>query len=112
VNSPLPGQTAGFYFSNTDDPAIFGNSLTAGMVGAPTMLTGAMPQGYTSAVLKNWLMGPTQPVVASSADAGKPAGFPNPFSATFEVPWGSIITAVLAVGVIWLGIKVLTGAGK
>lgn len=111
MNSPLPGQTAGFYFANTDDPAIFGNAVTAGMVGAPTMLTGAMPQSFTNTVLKNWLMGPQESVVAQ-ADQGKPAANWNPFSSTFEVPWGSIITAVLAIGVVWLGIKTLTGSSK
>lgn len=113
MNSPLPGQSAGFYFANANDPAIFGNTLTAGIVGAPTMLTGAMPASYTKSVLTNWLQGGTDPIVAKGPDT--PGSAPRNvgiFPSLPTIPWGTIVVAVLAVGVVWIGIKVLTGSGR
>lgn len=126
MNSPLPGQSAGFYFAHTTDPAIFGNTLTAGIVGAPTIVSGSMPASYTKSVLTNWLQGGTDPIVAKGPDT--PGSAPTPTwwerlfgmdpnklqgTATPElgVVW-NVVVAVLAVGVVWIGIKVLTGAGK
>jgi hypothetical protein len=126
VNSPLPGQSAGFYFSGTTDPAIFGNTLTAGIVGAPTMLTGAMPASYTKAVLTNWLQGGTDPIVGKGPDTPGSAPSPTWWERLFGLNPGklagtaspelglvwNVVIAVLAVGVVWIGIKVLTGGGK
>jgi len=124
VNSPIAGLSAGSYFAGTDDPGIFGNTLTAGIVGAPTALRGSMPAGFTKSVLTNWLMGPQESIVAagpaSTGSAPEPTWWerlfglnPNKLQGTASPELGivwNVVLAILAVGVIWIGIKVLTGS--
>lgn len=126
MNSPLPGQSAGFYFAHMDDPGVLGNTLTAGIVGAPTILTGSMPASYTKAVLTNWLQGGTDLIVGKGPDTAGSARTPtwwerlfgldpNKVQGTAGPALGLLPTlalTVLAVGIVWIGIKVLTGSSK